>query len=504
MGGNTKMTTVSKKNVCVIGAGISGIVTAKTFHAKGHHVTVYERGADLGGVWELSRSYPGIQTQTPRDLYRYSDFPMPKEFPEWPSGAQVHQYLNNYVDHFKIRPCIRFNTTVTNIAERTDGKAGWDVAIETADGQSATQSFDFVVVCNGTFSNPNMIQHPGYDAFLAAGGQVVHSSQYTDTSMVKGKKVLVVGFSKSATDVAVNTVKEQATQTTLVYRKPVWKVPYFFGNAINLKNILFSRASEALFPPYRATGKERFLHRIGKPMVWANWRMLELLLKRQFRLKKCDMVPDAPVESQISCSLSIETPGFYKMVREGKIAGIRGTIDHYDGKTVVLTNGERVEADVVIMAIGWIRKMPFLSAQIQQKLFDTDGMVRLYRSIINPNLPNIGFVGYNSSFVTTLTAEISSNWLLHYMDGQLTHKPNSAEMTREIDEMCQWRRTERPIASEYNGLCVAPYHFRYIDSLMTDMGAKRKKSNPITTRIAPINPAHYETLLATKTAYQVQ
>jgi len=504
MGERTKMSTVSKKSVCIVGAGISGIVTAKTFRTKGHDVTVYERGADLGGVWELSRSYPGIQTQTPRDLYRYSDFPMPKGFPEWPSGAQVHQYLNNYVDHFNIRPFIHFSTSVMSIIERTDGKAGWDVSTETAGGKTATQSFDFVVVCNGTFSNPNAIQHAGYEEFLATGGQVVHSSQYTDTSMVKGKRVLVLGFSKSATDVAMNAIKEHATQTTLVYRKPTWKVPYFFANTINLKNILFSRASEALFPPYRATGKERFLHRVGKPLVWGNWRMLELLLKRQFRLKKCDMLPDAPIESQISCSLSIETKGFYKAVREGKLTAIRGTIDHYEGKTVILTNGERVDADVIIMATGWTRKIPFLSPELQQKFLAEDGMVRLYRSIVNPNLPHIGFIGYNSSFVTTLTAEIGSNWLLHYMDDQLTHKPNATEMNREIDEMCQWRRTERPIATEYNGLCVAPYHFRYIDSLMTDMGAKRNGSNPISSRVAPIKPATYEKLLATKTAYQVQ
>ncbi|MCL4252977.1 MAG: NAD(P)/FAD-dependent oxidoreductase [Anaerolineae bacterium] len=498
------MKTVNKKSVCIIGAGISGIVTAKTFHVQGHDVVVYERSADLGGVWELSRSYPGIQTQTPRDLYCYSDFPMPKDYPEWPRGEQVYEYLNNYVDHFKIRDSIRFNTTVLNVTERADGKAGWDVAIQTANGTTETHSFDFVVICNGTFSDPNRIQHAGYEAFLQAGGQVIHSSQYTDPQMIKGKRVMILGFSKSATDVAVNTVKENASQVTLVYRKPVWKIPYFFGNAINFKNILYSRMSEALFPPYRPNGKERLLHRIGKPMVWMNWRMLELLLKTQFRLKKCDMMPDEPIESQISCSLSIETPGFYKMVRQGKINGIRGTIDHYDGKTVVLTNGERVETDVVIMAIGWTRTIPFLSPQLQQCFIDDDGMVRLYRSIVNPKLPNMGFIGYNGSFISTLTSEISANWLLHYMDNQLAHIPTADEMHQEIDEMCQWRRTERPIASEYSGLCVAPYHFRYIDSLMTDIGAKRKTANPVTSRVAPINPKVYAKLLTTKPAYQVQ
>lgn len=487
----------------MIGAGLSGLVAAKTFLSKGHDVVVYERGKDLGGVWELSRSYPGIQTQTPRDLYSYTDFPMPKNLPEWPKGEQVYQYLNDYVDHFKVRPHIQFNTMVCAVTEREDGQPGWDVAVETIDGHATTTAFDFVVVCNGTFSDPNDIRHEGRDGFLAAGGQIIHSSQYTTPSMIKGKRVLVLGFSKSATDVAVNAVNEGATATTIVYRRAAWKIPYFFGNVVNFKNILYSRISEALFPPYRATRKERWLQSLGKPFVWGNWRMLELLLKMQFGLKKCDMVPEDPIETQISCSLSIETPGFYKMVRQGDIQGVRGTISHYNGKTIVLTNGEQVEADVVIMAIGWARKIPFFAPQLQQKFVESDGLLRLYRSIVNPNLPNMGFIGYNGSFISTLTSEISANWLVHYMDNQLINQPTAAQMNQEIDEMCQWRRQERPIASEYNGLCVAPYHFRYIDSLMADMGAKTKGGNPLAARLAPINPAIYKDLLTTAPAYQV-
>ncbi len=43
------MTT--KKKVAVIGAGVSGLATAKTFKEKGHDVTIIERSHDLGGVW---------------------------------------------------------------------------------------------------------------------------------------------------------------------------------------------------------------------------------------------------------------------------------------------------------------------------------------------------------------------------------------------------------------------------------------------------------------------
>ncbi|WP_163594837.1 FAD-dependent oxidoreductase, partial [Klebsiella pneumoniae] len=72
---------VAQKNVCIIGAGISGLVAAKVFKERGHRVTVLERGGDIGGVWEPSRSYPDVQTQSPKELYRYTSKAMPASYP---------------------------------------------------------------------------------------------------------------------------------------------------------------------------------------------------------------------------------------------------------------------------------------------------------------------------------------------------------------------------------------------------------------------------------------
>jgi len=73
---------VRQKQVCVIGAGVSGLAAGRAFSARGHHVTIIEKSADLGGVWEPARSYPQVQTQSPKDLYRYTDKAMPESYPE--------------------------------------------------------------------------------------------------------------------------------------------------------------------------------------------------------------------------------------------------------------------------------------------------------------------------------------------------------------------------------------------------------------------------------------
>ena len=116
------------RRVLVIGAGVSGLVAAKVMRGRGHDVHVVERSGDLGGVWEPARSYPGVQTQTPRDLYCFSDFPMPAGYPEWPSGAQVHAYLTAYAARFGLRPCLRFRTEVVSLLRRP-GADGWSAVL---------------------------------------------------------------------------------------------------------------------------------------------------------------------------------------------------------------------------------------------------------------------------------------------------------------------------------------------------------------------------------------
>lgn len=45
------MATKQPLNVAIIGAGISGVVTAAHLSRRGANVTVFERAAEAGGVW---------------------------------------------------------------------------------------------------------------------------------------------------------------------------------------------------------------------------------------------------------------------------------------------------------------------------------------------------------------------------------------------------------------------------------------------------------------------
>ncbi|HWB35983.1 MAG TPA: FAD-dependent oxidoreductase, partial [Rugosimonospora sp.] len=109
--------------VGIIGAGVAGLCTAKVLKQAGHEVVVYDRAPDVGGVWSASRRYPGLTTQSPKAQYSLSDYPMPRDFPQWPTGAQVQEYLAGYASHFGLDPVLRLGTEVTAAAPAPGG--GW-------------------------------------------------------------------------------------------------------------------------------------------------------------------------------------------------------------------------------------------------------------------------------------------------------------------------------------------------------------------------------------------
>jgi cation diffusion facilitator CzcD-associated flavoprotein CzcO len=486
--------TVFMKHIGIIGAGISGLTTAKAFIERGYRVTVLELAANVGGVWEKSRSYMGVATQTTRDEYAFSDYPMPAGYPLWPSGEQVQAYLEGYAKKFHVFQHIWFNVKVNTLSYR---EGAWHVLVtdlKTTDDKHLR--FDFVAVCTGTFHKPFIPAIAGSESFLQAGGQILHSSQVKDESLLKGKKVAVVGFAKSATDIAT-TAADKAEGCTLLYRKAQWKVPRYFGNKVNMRFLLFSRLSEAFFNAPRKSTAQKLLHSIGRPLVWVQWRGLEALLKMQFKLKACGMVPEHKIEDQISCSLGVAPEGFYEKVRSGRIDAKQTTIARMEGRSVVLSNGEAIQPDLIVFGTGFSQELPFLEPAYKQFIVGQNGQYRLFRNIIHPQVPQLGFVGFNSSLFTTLTSEVAANWLVAYAEQRLA-LPSLKAINEDMNYMEKWRSTSRPIALEFSGTCIAPFNYHHLDLLMRDMGLKRKLSWSPIEYLKPINPKDYHKLLRGK------
>jgi len=403
----------------------------------------------------------------------------------------VLEYLHTYVEKHELGSVFRFGAIVTNMEKRMDGKSGWVLTISQSNGrepkaQSYKMAFDFIVVCTGTFTNPKTIVHPGQSEFIEAGGIVKHSSEYKDTTNdeVIGKRVVVLGGSKSSTDIAVHAANQRgAHQVTMLYRRNIWRIPYFVAG-INFKHLLFMRAQEVQFPSWKAPASifSKLIALMAMPLIWLNFRMLECVLSFQLGLKKWGMVPKERIDDSVSCGLPSVTEGLFECFETGCIKPINTTIKCYrvndnDGtKYLVLNNGETIKADIVIQATGWILDLPFLPDNLKEKLIDNDGLYRLFRFAVNPELPNIGFVGFNSSFCSVLSSEMIANWLVKYVDGMLVDQKSTEEMEVEIEKLLEWKRKVYPPAKVYGGNCVAPFHHLHFDEILHDIGARKYKA----------------------------
>jgi len=82
-----------------------------------------------------------------------------------------------YVDHFQLEQYIRFEMEVVSVKQHQDGGGRWLVKTRKMNDSSdtATETFDAVMVCVGIHSIVNMPRFKGQEEFT---GEVIHSMNY--------------------------------------------------------------------------------------------------------------------------------------------------------------------------------------------------------------------------------------------------------------------------------------------------------------------------------------
>ncbi|MGH3349092.1 MAG: flavin-containing monooxygenase [Nocardioides sp.] len=483
--------------IAVIGAGFAGVASAKVLTELGHDITVFEKAPDVGGVWSRTRRYPGLTTQNNKDSYTLSDLRMPKAFPEWLSGEQVQTYLEMYVEKFELAPMIRLSTEVRSA--QPAGGGGWDITSRDSTsgaGGEAADHFDHLVVASGVFSEPFAPAYDGVDELEAAGGQVLAASQLHDLESVKGKDVVIVGYGKSACDVAVEIAKEAAS-TTVVARQLLWKMPRKIKGVLNYKMLLLTRLGEGLFPYQSIRGAEKMLHAGGSKIAGSMVGSVESVTTGQLKLKKLGLLPKGQFTDIARATVSLATEGFFEGVEAGDIAIERDTeIAAFvvkDGKAYAeLANGRALPADVVVTATGFKQELPFFSEEIQGQLTDDNGDYQLFRQIMPLNVHDLTFAGYNSSFFSPLSAEMSAVWIGSYLAGG-HDLPPAPEMESHVAERLAWMR-ERTDGRHARGTNVIPFSMHNIDEVLDDVGLDVSRPTRALQWLLPINPKAYASI----------
>jgi 4-hydroxyacetophenone monooxygenase len=209
----------AKLKVVIIGAGMSGLLTAIRLKQAGIGFEVIEKNADVGGTW-LENTYPGCRVDTPNHMYSYSFEPNH----DWPQRYSTQGVLLGYfqrtADKHALRPHIRFETTV--VETRFDEAAGlWRTKVRDKDGTKREIVSNAVVSAVGQLNQPKMPEIAGIDRFKGAS---FHSARWPEAFDPTGKTIAVIGTGASAFQF-VPKIAPLAKHLTVFQRTPPWLAP---------------------------------------------------------------------------------------------------------------------------------------------------------------------------------------------------------------------------------------------------------------------------------------
>ncbi|KAH7346393.1 flavin-containing monooxygenase-like protein [Rhexocercosporidium sp. MPI-PUGE-AT-0058] len=267
--------------VAVIGAGGVGLSATKTFVEDGFDVTTYESRDYVGGLWKDSiDSTISVHSTTIYNSSKYraalSDFPLAETDDDYPTAAQLHNWLERYARHFNLLPRIKLGTKVLSI-KRVGHQ--WILEIQNVStGEVTIGSFDKVCIATGTFFAPRW---PKLDNLEMFKGRVIHSIDYHQPGKFKDQNILIVGMHATAQDVT-NSLSETAKHVYLAHRSGILLLPRYGDDgatsdqAATLKFTLFMAFMYRHFPLLQNWILNKILNKISQkafPNVPEEWGM---------------------------------------------------------------------------------------------------------------------------------------------------------------------------------------------------------------------------------------
>jgi cation diffusion facilitator CzcD-associated flavoprotein CzcO len=443
------------ERVCVIGAGSSGIASCQVLDARGIPFDCFEKGSGVGGNWrygndnEMSSAYESLHINTSKRIMEYATFPMPDEYPDFPSHSQIATYFDAYVDHFGFRERIAFNTEVTGVEPAEGG--GWEVTLDGGE----TRRYAAVMVANGHHWNPRHPEPPFPGTF---DGETVHAHHYRTPAGYEGKRVLVLGFGNSAMDIAVE-LSRIADEVFLAVRRGFHVIPkYLRGKPLDQLSNPISRRLPFSFT--RRSFEKLIAQAAGRPEDYG-------LPKPDHRLGEAHPTVSSEILNRIG---------------HGDVT-VKPNIERLEGDSIRFTDGSVERVDRIIWCTGYKITFPFLDEGL---VSPNDNEIKLYRRVVHPELPGLYFIGLIQPLGAIMPiAELQSEWAADLIQGAAglpTHDRMLASIAKDDRKL-----KKRYVASKRHTIQVDFYP--YMRELQRER-RRRPRRGPAEPRAPMREPAH--------------
>ncbi|MGB1288812.1 MAG: FAD-dependent oxidoreductase, partial [Aggregatilineales bacterium] len=415
-----------------------------------------------------------------------------------PTAQQIRRYLEDAVVALQID--VRLQHTVMNMDETS---AGWAVTVQHA-GKSKTIEYDYVIIASGQYTGRKAaIAFPGQSTF---NGNILTELQVESLDVFTEKRVAVVGFGKSALDMVTFAARHHATEVHHIFRTPRWTVPsHIMG--IHYTHPFFSRVGSIMMPSWaHPTHLERFLHHRLRFIISFFWVMLTSIFRLQRQMhtigkgstarKRMEAVlPEHSLLLDLRSASALAPDDYYAFVTQGRIQPHHTELKKFTETGIQLGDDSHIACDVVLLALGsTMPRFPYLPDTYRQLLESSADGVQLYRHLVHPLIPNLGFAGFNHGFMHYPAVEVGTLWLSAVIEGEMT-LPSVEAMLATIKYIEDWKRDY--IHFEPSRLMAVNTRFQqYLDIILLDMTlSPYRKSNIFAEIFSRYTAADYAEVL---------
>ncbi|TGK18632.1 NAD(P)/FAD-dependent oxidoreductase [Leptospira fluminis] len=344
---------------CIVGGGPAGLSMARSLKSKGIPFHVFERHSDVGGIWDIdnpgSPMYESAHFISSKYLSNYADFPMPDDYPDYPSNRQILAYHRAFAKEYDLYKHIRFNTSVRSVEKNG---SQWSVALDNGE----TALYDGVICASGITWSPNVPKFPGQDTFK---GEILHSVKYKELSLFRGKRVLVVGAGNSGCDIACDA-GVAADRAFISVRRGYYFIP---KHILGIPADVFGDGAHWI------------------PNWFSQW-VFGIILK--FLVGDLTKLGLPAPDHKIFETHPILNDQLIHNLRHGDVIA-KGDIARLEGEYVEFQDGSKEKIDLIVVATGYHWSIPYMN----ETYFEwKNGRPELYLTLFNRNHENLYALGY--------------------------------------------------------------------------------------------------------------
>ena len=403
------MQTGEPLDVLIVGAGISGIGMAAHLAARcpGKRYAIIERRGRIGGTWDLFR-YPGVRSDSDMFTLGYGFEPWRDKRAIAP-GNVIRDYLADVADRRGIAEHIRFGQTVVS-ADWNSADGLWTLTMEDASGGVSTLSGKFLFLGAGYYDHddPHEAEIPGLADF---SGLTIHPQFWPDSFDYTGKNIIVIGSGATAVSL-VPALAETAGHVTMLQRTPTWYLirPEHDRLANLLARILPAGWAHRLNRFKNAALQNTFVQRSrSRPAAVKAFLHAKLAEALGPDFDRKDFTPPYDPWNQRMCL--VPDGDLFAAMRAGKASIVTARIGKVDRAGVVLQDGRRLDADVIVTATGLrLAVLGKIAVSLDGQPVDF-GERYYYRNCMFSNVPNLAALFGYLSAGWTLRVDLVSDWL---------------------------------------------------------------------------------------------